>query len=83
MGGQLSDRSPAARLPFAYTPEELRAIHEFHAPWDEVADALLPDYGSLAQVQGRSGWEQLRRVAEATLAVFSQRGRLSEDTEVE
>lgn len=66
----------------AFTPEEVRAITEFHQVWEAVAKALPDDFPTLDAVQAMVAWETLREVAASTYAVLMQRGKMPEDREV-
>lgn len=72
-----SDISPV------YSSAEADVLGTFHDAWNVAADALSDDFPSVAEAQSMPEWVSLRTAAQAALAVFEQRGRLSEESEVE
>jgi len=70
-------------LPDVYDSAEVEAMRQFHAAWDSAASAVPDDYPALSEVQDLPEWERLRGAAESALAVFSRRGTLPDDHEVE
>jgi hypothetical protein len=64
-----------------YSADEREALRRFQAVWDVTAAANGDDYPSLSVVQDLPAWQELRREAESSLAIFAQRGRLPEDRE--
>ena len=68
-------------LPPVFTAEEIDAVVRFDKVLHVVADALPRAKPQLSQLIGTEPWERLRRAAVESLAVFQQRGRLSEEAE--
>lgn len=66
-----------------YTAEEVAALGEFWDAWEAAASALPDDYPSVSVAQSLPAWSRLRTAAVKALAVFEDRGRMSEDHEVE
>jgi hypothetical protein len=81
--GVISDPRTDPKVFSVYTVDEVAALGKYYDAWNVVADALSDDFPPLAEVQSLPEWSDLREVAQATLAVFNRRGRLSEDREVE
>lgn len=65
-----------------FAADEVRAMCDFQAVLDGVADAVPNDYPPLADVQSLPAWGELRRAASTAGEVFAVRGKLSEDQEV-
>jgi hypothetical protein len=77
-----TDPRDVARNVGVFSPDEVRAMCDFQAVLDGVADAVPNDYPRLADVQALPEWDQLRHAASSARDVFAVRGRLSEDHEV-
>jgi hypothetical protein len=73
---------PAHFVDPVFTHQERCAIAAFHAEC-ELASSALPDkHASLGVVQEAPYWSRLRDAAAETLAIFQQRGRLSEEVPI-
>jgi hypothetical protein len=66
-----------------YSADECEALRQFQTVWDATVNAIGDDYPPLALVQDQPAWQELRREAESSLAVFARRGRLPEDREAD
>ena len=76
------DPSKDSNLLVVYSPDEVKAIRNFHVVWDVAADAVPTNYPTLAEVQALPAWEQLRHAAAFAREVFARRGTMPEDREV-
>ena len=64
-----------------FSPNEQKAIREFHAIWESVADDTPRIMPPLSDLIGMETWERLRQGAESALKVFEGRGKFSEERE--
>jgi hypothetical protein len=65
-----------------FSADEIAALREVEPTWVAACRAMPDDYPTLPAVQALPAWEALRDAASSALAVFEQRGGLSEDEEV-
>ena len=65
--------------PPLYTPEETRALMDFHQVWEIACDQTPKHLPPIVEVQQWPIWLQLRAAAEDALAVFMKRGKFSEE----
>jgi len=67
-----------------FTREENQAMRDFHAIWNEVADATPnPMPYSVELLIGTPIWDRFMSAASIALDVFMRRGRLDDDVEEE
>ncbi len=64
-----------------FTKQEQKALLAFHSRWKSVTDNTPKDMPPITELLLNKYWLQLMASAKTTLDVFSQRGRLKEDTE--
>ncbi|HET6408316.1 MAG TPA: hypothetical protein VFG14_10590, partial [Chthoniobacteraceae bacterium] len=66
------------------TREENQAMRDFHAIWNEVADATPnPMPYSVELLIGTPIWDRFMSAASVALDVFMRRGRLDDEVEEE
>ena len=70
------------RLAHPYSEDEIAAMQRFNQEWEWVCSNTPDPMPSLAETQALPAWRRLREAAAAALAVFSVRGRFSEDVEI-
>lgn len=66
-----------------YSPEEIAAITRFHVAWEDASQAVGDGYPPLQEVHALPEWLALRDEARAARVVFSARGTMPEDREVD
>ncbi|MCB8928796.1 MAG: hypothetical protein H6652_24600 [Ardenticatenaceae bacterium] len=66
-----------------FSMAEQVALRRFHRIWEDVAQNTPNPLPSLVETLKLPKWKQLREAAEETLVVFLDRGKLSEDKEIE
>lgn len=66
-----------------YDTAEVAAMGQLHATWKDAVTAVPDDYPPLSEVQTLPEWGRLRDAAKSALSVFSRRGKMPEDHEVE
>ena len=66
-----------------YSTVEQAALRQFYKTWGDVAQNTPNPLPPLEETLKLTKWKELREAAEETLVVFLDRGKLSEDKEIE
>ena len=66
-------------VPPVFSQEEVAAITDFQAVWDDVCDKTPNPLPDLTTLQQSELWSRLREAARDSLAVFARRGRFPDD----
>jgi len=66
-----------------FSAEEVQALRDYQAVWEDAVAAVPSTYPSLAEVEALPEWSDLTRSAARASVVFARRGPLPEDHEVD
>jgi hypothetical protein len=74
---------PPHFTPPVFTEAECQAVEQFHLLWEKVKDTIPDNFPPFEQVLAEPYWAEFRDGAIEALRVFSARGKLSEDVEID
>lgn len=66
-----------------YSTAEQAALRQFYKTWEDVAQNTPNPLPPLEETLKLTKWKELREAAEEALIIFSTRGKLPEDKEIE